>query len=71
MRDGSGRSIGLPSCRIEPRVAGSRPATSRSRVDLPQPLGPSRATNSPGATDSETSSSTCSGPFGVSNQWLA
>ena len=33
-----------------PAVGGSRPATSRSSVDLPQPLGPSRATNSPGST---------------------
>jgi hypothetical protein len=32
-----------------PALGVSRPATSRSRVDLPQPDGPSRLTNEPGS----------------------
>ncbi|OJA83951.1 hypothetical protein BGV48_27445 [Burkholderia ubonensis] len=70
MRDGSGRAIGTPSCAIVPCRAASRPATSRSSVDFPQPLGPSSATNSPASTDSVTSSSTGSAPPAVSNAWL-
>ena len=35
--------------RCVPLVARSRPARMRSRVDLPQPLGPTMQTNSPGA----------------------
>ena len=38
-----------PPMRISPPVTVSRPAIRRSRVDLPQPDGPSSATNSPGA----------------------
>ena len=38
-----------PSIRIEPPLICSRPASDRSAVVLPQPDGPSRATNSPGA----------------------
>jgi len=59
-----------PFCVMAPAVAGSSPATSRSRVDLPQPLGPSSATNSPGRTCRSTPSSTCSTPPDTSNQWL-
>jgi hypothetical protein len=33
--------------RISPPVMFSRPATMRKRVDLPQPEGPTRMTNSP------------------------
>ncbi len=36
-----------------------------SRVDLPQPLGPTMQTNSPGATSTLTSSSTCTGASAV------
>src|SRR5699024_5060359 len=36
-----------PSIRIWPEVRSSRPAISRSRVDLPQPEGPTKTTNSP------------------------
>src|SRR5688572_789279 len=36
-----------------PEVGRSRPARRRRRVDLPQPLGPTRATISPAATDRE------------------
>lgn len=38
--------------RTVPSMSRSRPARMRSRVDLPQPLRPSRATNSPGRTSS-------------------
>src|SRR5438477_5497685 len=41
--------------RTAPASGVSRPARIRSRVVLPQPEGPSRVTNSPGATSSETS----------------
>ena len=39
-----------PSTSTLPRLGGSRSATTRSRVDLPQPDGPSRVRNSPCAT---------------------
>src|SRR5205807_10636993 len=42
--------------RTAPEVGGSRPATTLSSVDLPQPLGPTIATNAPAGTDSEISS---------------
>ena len=44
-----GRSIdarSLPSSKMVPLVGVSKPASMRSRVDLPQPDGPSRAKNS-------------------------
>ena len=37
----------LPSTTMRPDVGRSKPATSRSAVVLPQPLGPSSDTNSP------------------------
>ena len=39
----------LPPIAISPPVMFSRPASMRSRVDLPQPDGPTRTTNSPSA----------------------
>src|SRR6478735_8330383 len=36
-----------PSMRIWPEVRSSRPAIRRSSVDLPQPEGPTKTTNSP------------------------
>src|SRR5882672_11388689 len=39
---------GSPRYRTRPEVAGVRPVIMRSRVDLPQPDGPRRPTNSPG-----------------------
>ena len=56
------RSVTGPATR-RPNTASSpfegmmSPATSRISVDLPQPDGPTIATNSPRATSSETSSS--------------
>ena len=35
-----------PSNRISPEVRSSSPAITRSRVDLPQPEGPTKTTNS-------------------------
>src|ERR1017187_2730989 len=46
----------LPLVDIPPDVGWSRPATSDSRVLLPQPEAPIRQTNSPGATDRDTRS---------------
>src|ERR1041384_4631717 len=46
-RSGAGPSIGRSHIKALPRVAGSKPATMRSKVDLPQPEAPIRQTNSP------------------------
>ena len=57
----SGREIpvtGWSSTHTRPLVGWSSPATSRSRVDLPHPLGPNNATISPGARSSDTLAST-------------
>ena len=40
----------LPPMRISPPVMSSSPAIIRSSVDLPQPDGPTKTTNSPSAT---------------------
>ena len=40
----------LPPMRTSPSVGSSRPAMMLSKVDLPQPEGPTRMRNSPGAT---------------------
>src|SRR4051812_14475102 len=39
--------MGLPPIEIVPEVIGSRPQIMRSRVDLPQPEGPTNTMNSP------------------------
>src|SRR5258706_25045 len=47
-RDLAGRSVtSRPSIRIRPALAVSSPASKRSRVDFPQPDGPTRTRNSP------------------------
>ena len=46
-----------PSISMEPLVGVSSPPSRFSSVDLPQPLGPMTATNSPGSTVRSTSSS--------------
>src|SRR5688500_12078082 len=51
-----------PSIRIAPRSARSKPAMTLSKVDLPQPDGPTIATNSPSPTSKLTSSTTGSSP---------
>ena len=48
--------MSLPSTVTEPESAVSNPARMRSAVVLPQPDGPSRATNSPGAMSSDSPS---------------
>ncbi len=37
----------LPSSRMRPLLTGVSPAIQRNKVDLPQPDGPSKVTNSP------------------------
>ena len=49
-RSGAGPVTGMPPTVTEPSSDLSAPATMRSRVDFPQPDGPSRQTSSPGAT---------------------
>src|ERR1700680_1044814 len=49
-RSGAGPATGRPPTVTEPSSEASAPATMRSRVDFPQPDGPSRQTSSPGAT---------------------
>src|SRR5712691_5316161 len=44
-------STGLPNTDTAPALGGSRPEISASVVDLPQPVGPTTAQNSPGWTD--------------------
>src|ERR1700722_3774359 len=53
----SGPPIGHASTKISPLLAVSNPAMIRSRVDLPQPEAPTKATNSPQAKLNETSAS--------------
>ncbi len=70
-REGRGRAdldaVGEDACRL---VGGSSPATSRSSVDLPQPEGPSRATNSPGSHGRADPVQHRQGAPSSSNWWL-
>src|SRR5215510_9903026 len=50
-----GPLIGVPFKSTSPSVCGSRPANTLSRVDLPQPDGPTTAMNSPSAIENEIS----------------
>ena len=47
---GGALSTFSPSIRTSPEVASSSPAMTRSSVDLPQPDGPTKMTNSPSST---------------------
>src|SRR6185437_6513729 len=58
-----GRVTFRPATATVPSVASRRPATMRSKVDLPQPLGPTRETNSPAPTASEMPASASTGPL--------
>src|SRR5579871_2568304 len=58
MRRGSGPCTRSPSIRTSPAVGFRNPARMFSRVDFPQPEGPSRHTNSPSCASRPTSSST-------------
>src|ERR1700730_800323 len=51
-----------PPMNTSPRSGRSRPATSRSVVVLPAPVGPNRTTNSPSAIDSVRSQTASSAP---------
>ncbi len=60
---GMGRVTSRSPTVTVPSVAGRSPATMRSRVDLPQPLGPTSETNSPVPTDIEMPASASTGPL--------
>src|ERR1700686_4173803 len=60
-----GPSTVLPSTAIIPLSAALRPAIARRMVDLPQPLGPTRTTNSALSTARLTRSTTGKRPRGV------
>ncbi|CFW12448.1 Uncharacterised protein [Bordetella pertussis] len=60
-RSGPGRATAPPPTRSSPPDGASNPAIRLSRVDLPQPDGPSSATNSPSATCRSIWSSACTG----------
>src|SRR5690606_972761 len=53
-RAGARPVASTPSIRMVPELTSSRPAMSRSRVDLPQPEGPTKTTNSPSAISRST-----------------
>jgi hypothetical protein len=57
-----GSRTGASSTRTSPESGVSKPASTLSRVDLPQPEGPMMATNSPSPTEKLTSSSTATAP---------
>src|SRR5450759_5564238 len=52
-----------PSTSTRPVSGSSSPASTRRAVVLPQPEGPSSATNSPGAMSSVSPSRACTGPY--------
>src|SRR5258707_13708567 len=59
----------LPSMAMLPAVISSRPASIRSSVDLPQPEGPTRTTNSPSLMSKLTPCSTLVVPKDFSTFW--
>src|SRR5688500_14392085 len=65
-----GPKTGRSSIAISPASGRSKPATSRSNVVLPQPLGPSRATNSPRSTQSSLSSTAATSPKRLVTPWV-
>ena len=54
-----------PSISIAPPLRGSRPAMALSRVDLPQPEGPTKLTNAPSSTVKDTSRTASTSPSGA------
>ena len=56
-RSAEGPAIGRPSSVIRPAVTSAKPATRRSKVDLPQPDGPTITDSSRSGIASEMSSS--------------
>ena len=62
-RSAGGRSLTVsPSIKSVPELMSSSPATSRSKVDLPQPEGPTKTTNSRFSIARSTPLMTCVGP---------
>src|ERR1700689_5426765 len=59
---GGRSSMSVPPMERSPRSGRSRPAITRSKVVLPEPEGPSSASNSPGCTDKFTPSSATVSP---------
>ena len=66
---GPAPSTGLPSASTRPESGLVRPAMMSSSVDLPQPRGPTRQTNSPSPTSSEMSSSAWTSPLLLLNRF--
>src|SRR5690242_8848693 len=66
----SGRVRSVPSINTEPPSGGMNPAMIFISVDLPQPEGPTRATNSPSWTVRLTSWTTSSRPFSEGKLFL-
>ena len=63
---GDGLVTAWPSSTIRPDESACSPAIDQSRVDLPQPDGPTTQTNSPSWTSMENPSSASVRPLGVS-----
>src|SRR4029079_9351737 len=63
----SGSDTTVPPISMRPEEAVSSPATQRSVVVLPQPLGPSSAKQRPSGMAKETRSMTVTGPFPPGN----
>jgi hypothetical protein len=61
-RPGAGPRGRRPPSRMEPPAGGTRPATARSSVDLPQPEGPRTTRTSPAAACRVTSSTATRSP---------
>src|SRR5205814_9437896 len=55
------------SIRMSPAVGGVKPATIMRVVVLPDPLGPSNVTNSPGATSRSTCATAVTSPYRLVN----
>ena len=61
--DGGWSVTSLPSISSAPRLMSSRPPIMRSSVDLPQPDGPTKTTNSPSLICRSTPLITCASPY--------
>src|SRR3954471_20278032 len=60
-----------PSITTRPSSGGSRPAITRSSVDLPPPLGPSSAVSEPSGTTTDTSLSAACSPNRLLTPWAS
>ena len=68
---GGRRVTSRPAMWMVPDVGWSRPAMSRSVVDLPQPDGPSRTTNEPGSAEKVMPSRARDSPQCFATSWSA